>query len=130
MADETQDRTALTERVKASINKAAGLVAGFRKTNTRLLTATIFSSAASSLVAGITAAAGPVVGEGTEGWRVACIIAAVFGFISTVATGIGQQQKYGDRLSEGSQCVGRIRYLDVVITTGGQKWQVIAKECK
>ena len=91
MADETQDRTALTERVKASINKAAGLVAGFRKTNTRLLTATIFSSAASSLVAGITAAAGPVVGEGTEGWRVACIIAAVFGFISTVATGIGQQ---------------------------------------
>ncbi len=126
--ESTQDRNALVQRVKASLQKAEEIVSGLRKANTRLLVAGMASSAASTLVAGITAAQGPVVGEGTEGWRVACIVAAVFGFASTVSTGLSQQLKINDRLSEGTQCVSKLRSLDVVITTGSRSWEEIVKE--
>lgn len=126
--ESTQDRNALVQRVKASLQKAEEIVSGLRKANTRLLVAGMASSAASTLVAGITAAQGPVVGEGTEGWRVACIVAAVFGFASTVSTGLSQQLKINDRLSEGTQCVSKLRSLDVVIITGSRSWEEIVKE--
>ena len=126
--ESTQDRNALGQRVKASLRKAEKIDSGLRKANTRLLIAGIASSAASTLVAGITAAQGPVVGEGIEGWRVACIVAAVFGFASTVSTGLSQQLKISDRLSEGIQCIGKLRSLDVIITTGSQSWEEIIKE--
>ena len=126
--ESTQDRNALVQRVKASLQKAEEIVSGLRKANIRLLVAGMASSAASTLVAGITAAQGPVVGEGTEGWRVACIVAAVFGFASTVSTGLSQQLKINDRLSEGTQCVSKLRSLDVVITTGSRSWEEIVKE--
>lgn len=57
-----------------------------------------------------------------------CIIAAVFAFGSTASTGLHQQLKIGDRLSEGTQCVGRLKSLDVVMTTGSRGWDEIAKE--
>ena len=125
---EKEDRKDLTESVKASLQKAEEIVSGYQKTNNRLLTTTIISSAAATLVAGITATAGPAAEIGTEGWRIACIIAAIFGFVSTVSTGISQQQKISDRLAEGRQGVGKLRYLAVVITTGSREWEEIAKE--
>ncbi len=128
MAENRQDKSALTERVRDSTRKAERVVADLRKTDMRLTTTTIVSSAASTLVAGITAAAGPLVGEGPEGWRVACIFAAILAFVSTVGTGISQGQKISDRLSEGNQCVGRLRYLDVTITTGSRSWEEVAQE--
>ena len=126
--ESTKDRDVLKRRVKASLRKAEEIASRLRKTNTRLLVAGIASSAVSALVAGITAAQGPVFGEGTEGWRVACIIAAVFAFISTISTGLNQQLKISDRLSAGTQCVGKLKSLDVVIATGSRHWEEIVKE--
>ncbi len=91
-----QDRDALTQRVKASLQKAEKIISGQRKANTRLVVTGMTNSAASTLVAGITAAQGPIVGEGIEGWRIACIVAAVFGFASTISTGLSQQLKIRD----------------------------------
>lgn len=118
----------LSKSIEASLKKAEGMVAGFRKTNTRILITTIVSSGASTLVAGLAAAFGQAADIGTDGWRAACIVAAIFGFISTVSTGIGQQLKISDRLSEGKQCVGKLRYLNVAITTGRSNWEEISKE--
>ena len=123
-----QDTQALSKRVMASLRKADKIVSGLRKTNTRIVIASISCSAASTLVAGITAAQGPVVGEGTEGWRLACTVAAVLAFITTVATGLGQQLRISDRLSEANQCIGKLRSLDVAITTNSRDWEEIAKE--
>jgi hypothetical protein len=115
--------------VKDSLQKAQGHASSLRKNNGRLLVAGIVSSAATTLVAGFTAAQGPVVGgDGVAGWRLACIVAAVFGFVSTVCTGLSQQMKFSDRLSQGNQCVGRLRSLDVAITTGSRGWDEIARE--
>lgn len=123
-----QDREVLTKSVKASLRKAEERTAGLHKANTRLLVVGIVSSAASTLVAGFTAAQGPVIGEGPEGWRMACIVAAVFGFVATVCTGLVQQLKIGDRLSQGNQCLGKLRSLDLAITTGSQSWEEIVEE--
>jgi hypothetical protein len=126
--ESTPDRNALARRVEASLQKAEGIVSGLRKANTRLLVAGMASSAAATLVAGITAAQGPVVGTGIEGWRVACIVAAVFAAASTVSTGLNQQLKFSDRLAKGTQCVGRLKSLDIVIATGSRGWEEIVKE--
>jgi hypothetical protein len=126
--DGIEERRKVTESVKASLRKAGAIVSGYRKKKNRLLTTTMVSSTAVTLVAGITAAIGPVTGTGAEGWRMACIIAAIFGFVSTVSTGLSEQLKISDRLSEGRQGVGKLRYLDVVITTGNKSWEEITKE--
>ena len=129
MTQETiQDPKAFTQIVKDTLQKTQERISGLRKTNTWLLLTGIVSSAATTLVAGGTAAAGPVVGEGIAGWRLACIVAAILAFASTVVTALSQQMKIGEQLIEGTQCVGRLRALDVAIATGSQSWAEITKE--
>ena len=60
------------------------------------------------------------------GWRLACILAAIFGFIATVS-GMFKKQ-FDDRLVQGNQCVGRLLSLDLAITTGSSDWDEAAKE--
>jgi len=123
-----RDRAAFAQMVKESLRRAEQRAVGLRKTNTQLLVASIVSSAATVLVAGGTAAAGPVVGQGIPGWRMACVVAAILAALSTVCTGLTQQLKIGDRLSQGNLCVGRLKSLDVAIVTGGHAWEEITKE--
>ena len=118
----------LTGKVKSSLENAKGIVAKQKRDHLRLATMSIISSSAATLVAGVTAATGPAAGIGTNGWRVACIIAAVLGFVSTVSTGISQQFKTGEKAAEGKQCVGRLMNLDAVITTQGKSWGEIGQE--
>ena len=126
--ESTQNHDTLTKSVKASITKATEIISGRKKVNTGLLAAGMTSSAAATLIAGITAAQGPIVGSGPEGWKLACIVAAVFGFASTVSTGLSQQLNVADRLSEGKQCISKLRSLDVGITTGRKSWEEITRE--
>jgi hypothetical protein len=126
--DSTQDHTTLAKLVSNSLQKAQGHVSGLRKTNTRLLSTNIVCSASATLVAGLTAANGPIVGTGPEGWRISCIVAAILAFISTVSIGFIQQLKFEERLMMGNQCVGRLRELDLSIATGSQSWEEITRE--
>ena len=129
MADESnRDPKAFAQIVKESLRIAQEQTAALRKTNARLIVASIVSSATTTLVAGGTAAAGPVVGHGDDGWRIACIVAAILAFTSTICTALTQQLKVGDRLTQGNQCVGRLRSLDVAIATGVRSWDEITKE--
>jgi hypothetical protein len=124
----TQDLKTLAQIVNNSLRNTQTKVAGLRKSNTRLLIASIVCSAATTLVAGSTAAAGPVVGEGIPGWRLACIVAAAFAFISTVSTALMQQLKIDERLVLGNQCVGRLKDLDLAIATGTRPWDEITRD--
>lgn len=118
----------LTARIQTSLRAAEGAVAGYQKRHNRLMATTIVSSAVSTLVAGVTAATGQAAQIGTEGWRTACIIAAIFGFISTLSTGFVQQLKTSDRLAEGKQCLGQLKSLEVVIATAGKSWDEVTRE--
>ena len=113
-----QDRKLITKNIKSSLLKAQNFVAKRKRTNTRLLVASMSFSGASTLVAGFTSAGGPIIGSGIEGWRLACIVAAVFGFTSTISTGAIQQLESTDRLSKGKECLSKLRSLDLGITTG------------
>ncbi len=129
MAQESvQDPQAFARIVEDSLQKAQEHISGLRKTNMWLLIASIVSSAATTLVAGGTAALGPVVSQGPAGWRIACIVAAAFAFTSTVTTALIQEMKIGEQLVKGTQCVGRLRALEVTITIGSQSWEEIRKE--
>lgn len=129
MADESnRDPKAFAQIVRESLRIAQERAAGFRKTNTRLVVASIVSSAATTLVAGGTAATGPLVGQGDNGWRIACIVAAILAFVSTISAALTQQLKVTERFTQGTQCVGRLRSLDVAIATGVRNWDEITKE--
>ena len=127
-AESGQDRKLITNNIKSSLLKAQKFVANRKRTNTRLLVASMAFSGASTLVAGITSAGGPIIGSGIEGWRLACIVAAVFGFTSTISTGAIQQLESTDRLSKGKECLSKLRSLDLGITTGKKNWEEIIKE--
>ena len=122
------DRNAFAQMVKASLRTAENHTARLRSTNTRLLVAGIVSSTVTTLVAGGTVATSTVVNMPDQGWRIACIVAAGLAFISAVSTGLTQQLRLGDRASQGNQCVGRLRALDVAITLGNHSWDEITKE--
>ena len=60
------------------------------------------------------------------GWRLVCILVAIFGFIATVS-GVFKKQ-FEDQLMQGNQCVGRLLSLDLAITTGSSNWEEATKE--
>lgn len=118
----------LTELLKRNVVRVEGKVSKYRSQYNRILTISLVSSGAATLVAGITSAAGEAAEIGIEGWRLACIIAAVFGFVSTISSGVIQQRNLNDRLSDGKECLSRLRYLNTVIVTGSRELSEISRE--
>jgi hypothetical protein len=123
-----KDHDAFFKMVKDSLRKAQKYTSGLRKQNTRLLITGMICSAGTTLVAGGTAATGPIVGSGDAGWRIACIVAAILAFVSTVSTAITTQLKFEERLIKGNQCVGQLEALNVSILTGVEDWEEATKE--
>jgi hypothetical protein len=128
-----QDRTAFANSVKASLSTAKNKTASIRKTNSQLFFANVVSPAAATLLAGLTAAVGgntlfvqAAAQTNDGGWKLACILVAIFGFIATVS-GVFKKQ-FEDRLAQGNQCVGRLLSLDLAITTGSSDWEQAIKE--
>ncbi|HZY45163.1 MAG TPA: hypothetical protein VFF70_10480, partial [Anaerolineae bacterium] len=104
-----------------------------RKTDTLLFITNIVSPGAATLIAALAAAIGgnrmfAQAATQTEdgGWKLACILVAVFGFIATV-TGMLKKQ-YDDRLAQGNQCVGRLLTLDSNLATGSSSWEADTQE--
>jgi hypothetical protein len=123
-----ENRTLATERIKSSLREIERHTVQLRRTHLRLVLASVFSSGVTTLVAGITAAQGPIVGSGPSGWRLSCIVAAGFAFVSAVSVGLSQQLHLSDRLSTAHQVLGRLRFLDVAIDTGNRSWETIMEE--
>jgi hypothetical protein len=122
------DREVLVKRVEDSLRQVESSTRSLRRINTGLLFSGTLSSAAATLVAGVTAAQGPIVSSGPTGWRISCIVAAVLSFLTAASIGLNQQMKVGDKLVEGHQCAGRLRSLEVAIATHSRDWDEIAKE--
>jgi hypothetical protein len=122
------NREAFVRRFRASLERAEGEVARLSKTNTRLLVASAVSSAVATLVTGITAAQGPIIGTGIPGWRLSCIVAAVFGFATTLSVALNQQLRIGDRLSRSNECLGRLKFVDFAVDTGSRPWDEVVRE--
>lgn len=119
----TQDRAGFAATVKTSLNVAKNKTAGIRKTDSQLFVANVVSPAAATLLAAFAAAIGGnamFVQAATQsedgGWRLACILVAIFSFIGTVSSMFKKQ--FEERLAQGNQCVGRLLSLDLALSTG------------
>ena len=123
-----QTHEALTRRIRESLKRAEAHADRLKRNNTRLMVSSVVSSGISTLVTGVTAAQGPIVSEGIPGWRISCIVGAVFGFVTTVAVGLNQQLKLSARLSKANEALGRLRTLSVAIDIGSETWEEIRKD--
>jgi hypothetical protein len=128
-----QDRAAFGQTVKASLGAAKSKVASIRQTNTWLFIVNVVSPALAGLIATLAAAGGgnQVFAQAAAqtldgGWKLACILAAIFGFMATIS-GVFKKQ-FDDRLAQGTQCVGRLLALDLDITTQNRSVEEAAKE--
>jgi hypothetical protein len=129
----TQDHAGFAASVKASLGTARNKTAGIRRIDSQLFVANVVSPAAATLLAAFTAAIGgnqifqqAAVEAEDGGWRLACILVAIFSFIGTMS-GMFKKQ-FEDRLVQGNQCVGRLLSLDLAITTDSSSWEAVAKE--
>jgi len=128
-----QNHAEFINLVKASLNTAKNKTDKIRRTNSQLFVANVVSPAAATLLAGLTAAVGgnqifqqAAAQSNDGGWKLACILVAIFGFIATVSSMFKKQ--FDDRLLQGNQCVGRLLALDLAITTGTSDLEDSAKE--
>jgi hypothetical protein len=129
----TQDHAGFVTSVKTSLSIAKNKTTGIRKINSQLFVANVVSPAAATLLATFAAAIGgnqmfqqAAVQANDGGWRLACILVAIFSFIGTVSSMFKKQ--FDDRLVQGNQCVGRLLSLDLAITTGSSGWEEAVKE--
>lgn len=121
-----------SERLAQSIQETLAWVerdaARLGTLNASFLIGGIVTSAATTLVNGITAAEGPLVGEGVPGWRLACIAGAVLAFITTVCMGVSQQLKLTARSAKASECAGRLRSLIISLDIGNRSVEDVSEE--
>ena len=129
----TQDRAGFATSVKASLSTAKNKTADIRKTDSQLFVANVVSPAAATLLAALAATIGgnkmfvqAAAQSEDGGWRLACILVAIFGFIATVSSMFKKQ--FDDRLAQGNQCIGRLLSLDLAIATGSSNWEEASKE--
>lgn len=129
MSESTPKREeVILRRISQGLERLSSRLRRLHRTNTALLVAAVLTSGLATLVTGITAATGPVIGEGIPGWRLACAVGAVFSFGASVSVGLNQSLKLGERLAQTRECNGRLRALEVALTTGSRSWHNVAAE--
>ena len=103
MGQGIQNHAEFINLVKASLDTAKNKTDKIRRTNSQLFVANVVSPAAATLLAGLTAAVGgnqifqqAAVQSNDGGWKLACILVAIFGFIATVSSMFKKQ--FDDRL--------------------------------
>jgi hypothetical protein len=88
----------------------------------------IVASAATTALTGWTGIAGPITGNSMTDWRLACLLAAILGFFSTLFMALGQQTRTGDRLARANECIGRLKSLEFALAAQTQSTQDVWKE--
>ena len=116
------------ERLNMSLQNATRYAGRLSKTNGVLSLGGIVASAATTALTGWTGVAGPVTGNSLADWRLACILAAVLGFFSTVFMAVSQQSRIGDRLARANECIGRLKSLEFALVAQAQAPEEVWRE--
>lgn len=118
----------LGQRLSSSLRAAERFANRLSKTNGALGLGGIVASAATTALTGWTGVAGPLTGNSMTDWRLACILAAVLGFFSTLFMAISQQSRLGDRLARANECIGRLKSLEFAFVARTQSLPELWKE--
>ena len=122
------DQSSVVRRIRESLQRVEERAIRLRRRDTWLMVSGVVTSSVATLITGVTAAIGPVVGEGISGWRLACAVGATFAFLSAVTVGLDRRLQTSDRLAAAHQALGRLRFLDIAADTGSRTREEITKE--
>ena len=103
----------MSKEILDSLLKAQGQVLKLRKTNSRFIYISLIASVLATLIAGLTAFSGPIVGQGAPAWKWTCGIVAVFTATATVFTGLHKQLTVPERLAKATECVGKLKSVRI-----------------
>lgn len=110
--------------IDASRRKAESYVAHARRANMRAVVVSLVASSLSAFLTGLPSAIGePLMGT----WRVTCMLASLFAVIAAITTGLQAQLRYADRLASATECLGRLRALEVQASLGTLSPEELAK---
>jgi hypothetical protein len=118
----------LVEFLVRNLKQVKETVSKYKVQYDRIMTTSMVASRASTLLVGVTSAMGEVAKFVVDGWRSVCIIAAGFGFVATISSGISQQRNLKEKLSEGKEYLFRLKYLNTVMVTGIKDWVELSQE--
>lgn len=108
-------RALLEHRIEEHLSRVEWRASRLRRTNFRVLTLGLVFSTLATLLAGLTAATGPLVGQGPPAWRWTCGLIAVVTAAAAFMTGIQQRFQVSDRLARSLACAGRLRSLEIAL---------------
>jgi hypothetical protein len=115
-------------KIAECLQKVELLSAGLKKSNSRLITISLIASGLATLLAGLTAALGPLAGQGPPAWKFTCGAVAVFTALAGITTGFHQKFAISERLAKVYACAGRLRSLELSVNLSGKDPVTAAKE--
>ena len=106
-------RSYLATRIQDNLRRVEVRAARLRRVNVRVQSANLILTTLATLLAGLTAAAGPLVGEGPPAWRWTCGAIAVVTAAAGLTAGFHQRFQLPDQLARVLSCAGRLRSLEL-----------------
>jgi hypothetical protein len=128
METSTEARSVLLEKIRDGIRKSDVLSATLKKRNSRYITVGIVASALSTVIAGATAAIGPVIAQGPPGWKLTCGLVAVCAGVATVFNGLQQQLSIAEKLAKATSCSGKLHSLEFALTINNRVPSEVVRE--
>jgi hypothetical protein len=121
-------RTMILGRIREHVTRAEAKACRLRRTNTMLIFVSTAASAVAAMLAGLTAARGPMVGQGPSGWRLTCGAVAVLSGCAGLVSGLHQQLAVTDRLTKTLDCAGKLRSLEIALTVNYRDPAEVSKD--
>ncbi|MQA92409.1 MAG: hypothetical protein GEU90_19650 [Gemmatimonas sp.] len=114
MQPATEDiRSFLETRIHDNLQKIDRKADRLKRVNVQMQSGNLVLTTVATLLAGLTAATGPMVGEGTPAWRWTCGAIAVITAAAGLFAGFHQRFRLPEKLANTLSCAGRLRSLEL-----------------
>lgn len=124
----TGTRAVLSTRIGEHLDEVERRAERLKRINWRVTGVNLILSTAATLLAGLTAATGPLMGEGPPAWRWTCGIVAVATAGAALATGVQQRFKVPESLGRALACAARLRSLDLALDLSSLTPEEVGRE--
>jgi hypothetical protein len=126
---ETQDHCdRILTRLQQSLSRIELRAASLRKTDALMVYTSTITSVLATALAGLTAAVGPLMGEGVEGFEMTCWGVAVLTAVAGLTSGLHQRLGVAEQLANALVGVGKLRSLEIALSVAQRDPLEVAKE--
>ena len=122
------NQNGLLKRIQDSRLKVETVSKNLKKANSRFIYISIIASSLATLLSGLTAALGPLAGQGAPAWKITCGGVAVLTAFAGIFTGLHQRMSIPERLSKCYLCLGKLNSLELALTVTKRDPLGVAKD--